>query len=158
MVLLPGTANYFGWSLFRTRHEKNKNKMNKDHFFLLCWQSVFFFVLIGREIENFQVYNNIPFDSCTKAKYKDISLNLLWKYFSLRNLVWKQASLAQLSPTFKKTVLKDIVLIRPDTPLHSRFGTSAIGTFELGFGPPPTYKNFGHIDKNFGWITHYLTF
>ena len=58
----------------------------------------------------------------------------------------------------KKNGFKDIVPIKPDTPLHSHFGTSTFGTFELGFGPPPTYQNLGRNDKNFGLITHYLTF
>ena len=55
-----------------------------------------------------------------------------------------------------KKVFKAIVPIMSDTPLHSHIGTSTIGTFELGFGPPPTYQNLGRIDKNFGWISHDL--
>ena len=42
----------------------------------------------------------------------------------------------------KGAVFGDIVPIRPDTPpLPSHFGTSIIGTFELGFGPPPTFRD-----------------
>ena len=50
----------------------------------------------------------------------------------------------------KKNVFKDIVPIRSDTPLHSYFGTSTTGTFELAFGPPPTYKIWDILTKT--WV------
>ena len=50
----------------------------------------------------------------------------------------------------KKPYLRTLSQLGLTPPLPSHFGTSTIGTFELGFGPPPTYKNLGHIDKNFG--------
>ena len=50
----------------------------------------------------------------------------------------------------KKPYLRTLSQLGLTPPLHSHFGTSTIGTFELGFRPPPTYKNLGHIDKNFG--------
>ena len=49
----------------------------------------------------------------------------------------------------KKTYLRTLSQLGLTPPLHSQFGTSTIGTFELGFGPPPTYQNLGRIDKNF---------
>ena len=47
----------------------------------------------------------------------------------------------------KKPYLRTLSQLGLTPPLLSHFGTSTIGTFELGFGPPPTYKNLGHIDK-----------
>ena len=58
----------------------------------------------------------------------------------------------------KKPYLRTLSQLGLTPPLHSHFGTSTIGTFELGFGPPPTYKNLGHINKKFGLITDDLTF
>ena len=51
-------------------------------------------------------------------------------------------------PSKKKPYLRTLSQLGLTPPLLSHFGTSTIGTFELGFGPPPTYKNLGHIDKN----------
>ena len=62
-----------------------------------------------------------------------------------------------LGMPLKKT-LRTLSQLGLTPPLLSHFGTSTIGTFELGFGPTPTYKNFGHINKKFGLITDDLTF
>ena len=44
----------------------------------------------------------------------------------------------------KKPYLRPLSQLGLTPPLHSHFGTSRIGTFVFGFGPPPTYQNLGH--------------